>query len=951
MLLTVFAHILFQLQSKSELIDRTVDLIYMFHMPAFVFVSGFFGKSEHSHSFESIIKLLFLYFIFNSIVGFIYGFTSLLQPMYSYWYLIALVVWRLTAHHIAKFKEINLILFVVALFIGFYPSIDNTLAAARIIGFYPYYMSGYLLSREKSDALINKKYSKRIAVGSLTAIVGLGLSVAACYFFTYSDNALQMFAYVKPIDAFGRIVLYITAFIAIYALRCLSPDKSIPFLTMLGRNSLWIFVLHRPFTLLLSDNISELPAAYDIPVAIVGTVIICAATGNSFFCRYFDIFLRQGTAIFTSDDKKRFNISKLAVLGVALWFIISILISFYSPIIGGPADNANGTENDANEDILYHVMTAEQKAAFDNAFRITFSGDLILLEDQVKRAYNGTGYDFTEVFEYASPYISSADYAIGVFEGPMAGEEAGYSSSNFDDGKELYLNFPDSFAEAVKNAGFDLVTTANNHVLDKGEAGALRTLEILDKLGPDHTGSYINEEAKQKEHIKTVECDGLKMVFLSYTYGSNYIDNYELIDGELSYITSVISGTEGEQFEKLKKSVEQDFLDAKALSPDLIIVLPHIGAQFSNSPDPEQEVWFNIFKENGADIILGDHPHAVEPVNIEKYDGKNVFTAYCPGNFANVYRDKQGDTSMLVDVYIDRDTKQVIGGSVVPLYTHARADGNFRAVPIYDIMNDTELRRQLTTDDIERAAEANRIVTRVVFGHEMDITSVTERYYFNEDGFIRSKATAPKLTDEMRSGLLYSSIEGAGSVCFIGDSVTEGTKNGGCPWYEPIEELFINKKILNYSEGGCTVSYMIERVNEIPAAELYVIALGTNDVRYRDEDICAMTSEDYVSKMNELKTLLSAASPSAKYIFIAPWYSTDGDPYCPMSYSEKTSLNDEYSIALEEYCKTNSVGFINANEYIKTALLTAPDRKYLLDHIHPNPSEGVRLYSEAVLSA
>lgn len=70
-----------------------------------------------------------------------------------------------------------------------------------------------------------------------------------------------------------------------------------------------------------------------------------------------------------------------------------------------------------------------------------------------------------------------------------------------------------------------------------------------------------------------------------------------------------------------------------------------------------------------------------------------------------------------------------------------------------------------------------------------------------------------------------------------------------------------------------------------------------------------------------------------------------------MSYNEKTALNDEYSFALEQYCKNNSVGFINANEYIKKSLSTAPDRRYLLDHIHPNPTEGVRLYSEAVLSA
>ena len=108
MLLTVFAHILYQLQSNSSAINSIVDYIYMFHMPAFVFVCGYFGKSENSHSFGAIIKLLFLYFIFNSVMGFVYGFDSLLKPMYSYWFLIALVVWRLTAHHIAVFKEIQL---------------------------------------------------------------------------------------------------------------------------------------------------------------------------------------------------------------------------------------------------------------------------------------------------------------------------------------------------------------------------------------------------------------------------------------------------------------------------------------------------------------------------------------------------------------------------------------------------------------------------------------------------------------------------------------------------------------------------------------------------------------------------------------------------------------------------------------------------------------------------
>lgn len=953
MLLTVFAHILFPWQDRSEFINRTVDCIYLFHMPAFVFVSGFFGKSERSRSFGEIIKLIVLYFIFNSVMGFTYGFTSLLQPMYSYWYLVALVVWRLTAHYIAKFRWIQLILFVIAVFAGFYPDIDNTFAAARIIGFYPYYMMGYRLDEERSAELVSRKYSKRAVVGIPAALVTAVMSFAAAGYFQYTDDALQMAAYDDPLGPFGRIVLYVTAFMAVCVLRYLSPDRNIPLLTMFGRYSLSIFILHRPITLLLSDHIPELPVSYMFIVAVLAAFVICMALGNGFTAKVMDRFAREGAEIFVFKRGERVSAAKIASLFVSLWFIVSLVIGSYAGSPAGdrktPEAGETLAEDDAG-DIRYPVMTDEQKQSFENAFRITFAGDLILLEDQVKRAYNGKGYDFSEVFEYAEPYISSADFAVGVFEGPMAGGEAGYTSSNYDDGKTVCLNFPDEFARAVRDAGFDLVTTANNHLLDKGEDGALRTIDVLDGIGLDHTGSYKNAQDKKSSRIKQIECQGMKIAVLSYTYGSNNIDNSRLVDGEYSYLTSVISGTEGEQFEKLKRSVEEDFREAKQLSPDLIVVLPHMGTQFSNEADEEQKVWFEIFKENGADIILGDHPHVVEPVQMEEYAGRNVFTAYCPGNFANIYRENQGDTSMLIDVYIDRDTKQVMGGAVIPLYTHARADGNYRAVPIYDIMTDTELRKQLSTDDIERAAEANDIVTEVVFGHKMDISSVTERYYFNENGFMREKAGGLTLTEERKSGTLCRALERAESVCFIGDSVTEGTKNGGCPWYEPIEEYLGGKEVLNYSKGSCTVSYMTDRTDDIPDAGLYVIALGTNDVRYRDESTCAMTADHFVAGIAELKKKLALKVPDAEFVFIAPWYSTDGDPFCKLSYAEKTALNEEYSQALENYCQDNGFGFINANYYIRNVLAVSPDRLYLLDHIHPNSSNGVVMYSEAVLS-
>ncbi len=954
-ILVVLAHCLYQNRNMIG-INYIVDGIYFFHMPAFIFVSGYFGKSERSHSFPAIVKLLFAYFVFNSVVGLIYGHSSLTEPVYSYWYLLALAVWRLTAHRIAKFREINLILFAAAVFIGFYPSVDNTFAAARIIGFYPFYMAGYLFPSEKAEELISRRSFRKPLTAALSAAGAVLVGIAVIKICNIDDGAFLMECYEEPIDAFGRTGIYIVAFLAIIAILNFtpSPRSKIPFITAFGRNSLIIFLFHRPFTLIFSDLLGSYKTLLLI-LAPVCTFLICLIFGNDRVSGIVNKFLDAGAEIFTGSSeggkKAAGTAAKLSMLAVALCFVGKIVADYYSDIDFSSGDDPKYTVTltDGKEDVIYPAASSAKLAEFENAFRITFAGDLILLEDQVKRAYSSGSYNFDDVFEYAEPYISSANLAIGVFEGPMAGEDAGYSSSNFDDGKELYLNFPDEFAEAVKNAGFDLVTTATNHVLDKGIPGAERTLDTLDRIGLDHTGSYRTAAEKESSRVKIVEREGIRFAILSYTYGSNYYESSDLAEGGLSYVTSVISGTEGELFETLKASVRNDFEKAKSMDPDLIIVLPHIGTQFSNEADEEQEVWFGIFKEFGADIILGDHPHSVEPVSIDDCGGKKVFTAYCPGNFANIYRENQGDTSALIEVYIDRDSKEIVGGGIVPLYTQSPADGNYRALPVYEIINNYELRNQLSTDDCSRAEEAHYTVAEVMLNARLDVAGISERYLFDENGYLRVKTGGLTLTDEMKASPFYTKLSQAKSVCFIGDSLTEGTKNGGCPWYEPIEE-HISADVSNYSKGATTVSYFTERIGEIPVSELYVIAVGTNDVRYRDESTCAMTPESYAEAISGLKGLLLEKNPSAEFVFIAPWYSTDGDKATVLSFGEKTELNREYCSALERFCEGSGDLYINPNGYIEERLNAEPCGNYLIDHIHPNSGRGVIMYSEAVLN-
>ena len=112
-----------------------------------------------------------------------------------------------------------------------------------------------------------------------------------------------------------------------------------------------------------------------------------------------------------------------------------------------------------------------------------------------------------------------------------------------------------------------------------------------------------------------------------------------------------------------------------------------------------------------------------------------------------------------------------------------------------------------------------------------------------------------------------------------------------------------------------------------------------------------MTGEEYINRIDALKARLLEKVPKAEILFIAPWYSTDGDIYSKLSFGEKTELNNEYSQKLKEYCDDNKLYFINANNYIENRLKTHPDRYYLLDHIHPTAKRGVIMYCEAVLSS
>jgi len=279
--------------------------------------------------------------------------------------------------------------------------------------------------------------------------------------------------------------------------------------------------------------------------------------------------------------------------------------------------------------------------------KISFTGDILYNNPMNDWCRTADGYDYLPLFAQMWGRLPDADYLVGNIETPVAGaENDGYTHSRY------CFNTPDAALDALKKTGFDLLSLANNHAMDRGAAGILATLDACDRAALDHVGLYRTREENEAVFVR--EIGGIKVGFLNVTYGTNAMahQNFlaesekhmvkmtqpeETLEGSIHLLlemdeiekrTHELYGDEicpiaAPYLDRLKDEVKR----TKAQS-DFVVMLLHSGGQYNTVPDAYTKMLADKLWEYGVDLIVGNHPHIILPSTLE--NGR--FTAYCLGN-------------------------------------------------------------------------------------------------------------------------------------------------------------------------------------------------------------------------------------------------------------------------------------------------------------------------------
>ena len=350
---------------------------------------------------------------------------------------------------------------------------------------------------------------------------------------------------------------------------------------------------------------------------------------------------------------------------------------------------------DETERIENSVDEKEQEAIENEEIKyidIVSLGNLIIHQSQINGAKNENGYDFSPSFQYIKEMVSEADISLGILEGALAGgEPTGYP----------IFNSPDEVIDSLRDTGIDVVNYANNHIYDYDDEGLQRTIEITKEKGLDVLGVKSTEEEKS---YLVKEVDGVKIGFVSYVFETAAVNGYKTINSNPVSINSenLINTFNYNDLESFYNRIASEISAMKAEGVKFIIASMHWGEEYNTYIEATQNEIAKKLNELGVDIILGGHPHVIQPYEIIcNESGHSTFVIYSQGNSLSNQSEQEIGVAESEDGIMIKFTLEKKDGNVslkeykiIPtwVYKEEKGDGTYyhKIIPVEEALANPE---------------------------------------------------------------------------------------------------------------------------------------------------------------------------------------------------------------------------------------------------------------------
>lgn len=400
---------------------------------------------------------------------------------------------------------------------------------------------------------------------------------------------------------------------------------------------------------------------------------------------------------------------------IALLLVVGIVSSICKALAGDDKTPANGTPTvtaspsgdsnqgggDNTEPTKTPEATPTPTVVPSQATLVAFGDDLV--HTGVFRAghkSDGT-YDYSVLFKGVKPLVEAADISILNQETIFGGDDKGPSSYP-------KFNTPTAIGDAAVEAGFNVITHATNHALDMDLKGLLNAVKFWKEKHPDVTMVGIYETAEEQKNIAVMEVNGIKIAILNYTYSHNWETFSTAAEGHLNMLCAYDEKTRKIDFNTINPQVIEDIKKAEEIA-EFTIVCPHWGIEYVHNPTEQEKNFAKLMTEAGADLILGTHPHVIQPVDwVTSDNGNKCLVYYSLGNFTSTQDEWERILGGMAQLTIKKDNNGVYidpeSVKAVPVVTHYVYPGWNGAT----VVDSTYLLKDYTTEMAAKHGLKNR---------------------------------------------------------------------------------------------------------------------------------------------------------------------------------------------------------------------------------------------------